>query len=147
MKQDVQRFLELLKNDPALQEKLKAAGSFNSKEAQKVFEESVLPIAEEAGLHFTFDDLKAYFGQMKELDLEEMDEVAGGFNILGAFKSVACLFGGHDYKCVQIKGNYKTANYRFAKYVCDRCGSVSYVREYVTGETEPLEEERWNAWQ
>ena len=84
MNKDAERFMELLKTDKALQDKIAAAAKSytDDKTQEAVFQNVTLPVAEEAGFHFTFDELKEYLVQKNDgaqtLDLDEMDQVAGG---------------------------------------------------------------------
>ena len=84
MNKDTVKFMELLKTDKALQDKLAAAAeSYDGDKTQEaVFQNVTLPVAEEAGFHFTFEELREYLQQqsndVQTLDPDEMDQVAGG---------------------------------------------------------------------
>ena len=84
MNKDAERFMELLKTDKALQDKIAAAAESyaGDKTQEAVFQNVTLPVAEEAGFHFTFDELEEYLvqqkGSVQTLDMDEMDQVAGG---------------------------------------------------------------------
>ena len=65
-KEQLKAFLEQVKADTSLQEKLKAAGDADA----------VVVIAKEAGFSISADDLKQ--AQSKELSEEELEGVAGG---------------------------------------------------------------------
>ena len=83
MNKDAERFMELLKTDKALQDKIAAAAKSytDDKTQEAVFQNVTLPIAEEAGFHFTYEELREYLQQqnsVQTLDLDEMDQVAGG---------------------------------------------------------------------
>ena len=64
--QQLKAFLEKVKRDTALQEKLKAASDANT----------VAAIAKEAGFSISVDDLK---NAQSEISDEELEGVAGGF--------------------------------------------------------------------
>ena len=64
--EQLKAFLEKVKGDTSLQEKLKAAGDADA----------VVVIAKEAGFSISADDLKQ--AQSKELSEEELEGVAGG---------------------------------------------------------------------
>ena len=87
---NVEKFEELLRTDEVLQAKVKElAGSYEGdREDEKAFFEAVFaPLAEEAGLPFTFEDGIEFAEAGKELDDTELDSVAGG-------KAVCWVIGG-----------------------------------------------------
>ena len=89
--ENVARFEELLREDEALKAKLDAATAAYAGDAsddKAVFEAIVAPLAEEAGLPFTYEEGKKAYGQ-RELSDAELDSVAGG----GGF---CYLIGGSD---------------------------------------------------
>ena len=94
MNQDFQKFIDLLQTDTELQEKMKAASeNYTGEQTQEaLFQNLVIPAAEEAGFQFTWDDFLEYVEQEKEelrgLELDEMDQVAGGFDGVGV---TACI--------------------------------------------------------
>ena len=93
MNQDVKKFIDLLKADESLQEKMSAAvNNYTGEQTpEAAFQNVVLPIAEEAGCHFTWEDYQKYLQEeTKDLDLDEMDQVAGGDSTRGTALS-ACL--------------------------------------------------------
>jgi len=96
MKQDVQKFIDLLTADVSLQEKMKStAEKYEGEQTQEaVFQEVVSPFAEEAGYHFTWEEYKEYMtdeaAKAKELDLDEMDQVNGGIPDKGG-GAIACF--------------------------------------------------------
>lgn len=88
MEKDCKKFLEIIKKDEALQKKLEeAAKNYKGEQTEEaVFEQVIAPIAREADVSFTLDDLKQ---SVQELDSDEMEQVAGGWGqggcgILGA---------------------------------------------------------------
>lgn len=98
-KENVVKFFETLANDPVLAEKLAAADKAYA-ETHKLLPEDadetmqtafrteagkaiVLPVAEEAGLPFTLEELQAYEEDQirlmdQKLSLDELDQIAGG---------------------------------------------------------------------
>ena len=68
--EQLKAFLEKVKSDTSLQEKLKAADDA----------EAVAEIAKEAGFSISADDLK---NAQSDLSDEELDSVAGGFGCFG----------------------------------------------------------------
>ena len=87
MNQNIEKFIELLKTDEALQKKIKDAGAnyTGEKTPEALFRNLVFPAAEEAGVPFTFEEYEEYTKQYSEeiqnLDLDEMNQVAGGDTI------------------------------------------------------------------
>ena len=73
--QQLKAFLEKVKGNPSLQEKLKAAAD----------NDAVAAIAKEAGFSISADDLK---NAQSELSDEELEGVAGGRGTLGDFGNV-----------------------------------------------------------
>ena len=83
------KFEELLRGSEELQAKFRAAAETfqgDKADARAVFEAVVAPLAAEAGLPFSYDEVKKAAGEV-ELDADEYDAVAGG----GCF-----FFGGND---------------------------------------------------
>ena len=78
-KEQLKAFLEKVKGDTSLQEKLKAAAD----------SDAVLAIAKEAGFSISADDLKK---AQSELSEEELEGVAGGI-FYGPEPFVRCFFG------------------------------------------------------
>lgn len=81
MNQDVQKFIEKLKTDEELRKKLESAAKnyTGEKTPEAVFENLVQPIAKEAGFSFTADECREYENsQVQNLNLDEMEQVAGG---------------------------------------------------------------------
>ena len=74
--EQLKAFLEKVKGDTSLQEKLKAA----------VDSDAVLAIAQEAGFSISADDLKK---AQSEISDEELEGVAGGFGL--KVRSRACM--------------------------------------------------------
>ena len=93
MNQDLQKFIDLLKTDKSLQEKMAAAAKnyTGEQKPEAAFQYVILPIAEEAGCHFTWEDYQQYMQvAVKELDPDEMEQVAGGDKTRGTSLS-ACV--------------------------------------------------------
>lgn len=79
--ENVAKFEELLRSSEDLQAKFAAAseayeGSRDDERA--VFEAIIAPLAQEAGLPFTYDEGMAYASSPRELNDAELDAVAGG---------------------------------------------------------------------
>ena len=72
-------FLEKVKGDTSLQEKLKAAADADA----------VLAIAKEAGFSISADDLKI---AQSELSGEELEGVAGGWLVISTAGPAGCWF-------------------------------------------------------
>ena len=90
-KANVEKFYEKLAQDAALAEKLNAldkdfaekngASADDAAMREKAVEAVIIPLAKEAGLPFTLEELKEYEQeQLKEMNLseDELDQVAGG---------------------------------------------------------------------
>ena len=80
-KDHVKEFEKLLVSDEKLQAKLRAAMDAytgDKRDEKAVFDAVISPLAEEAGLPFTFEDAKDYASENRELSLEEGDAAAGG---------------------------------------------------------------------
>ena len=73
--EQLKAFLEKVKADTSLQEKLKAAAD----------SDAVLAIAKEAGFSISADDLKN--AQVTELSDEELEGAAGGGQFTGSYKT------------------------------------------------------------
>ena len=67
--EQLKAFLEKVKGDTSLQEKLKAAGS----------NEAAIEIAKEAGFAITAEDIQSMQSATAELSDEELEGAAGGF--------------------------------------------------------------------
>lgn len=80
MKQNFQKFMELVNSDEAIQKKLEeAVKNYTGEQTeQAAFENIVVPVAAEAGLPFTMEDFKQ---SVHELTPDEMNQVAGGRSI------------------------------------------------------------------
>ena len=78
-------FLEKVKADTSLQEKLKAAADANA----------VIGIAKEAGFMISADDLTKEIQRLQQLELseEELEGVAGGKNLAEDLKDFGVLIG------------------------------------------------------
>ena len=75
--EQVKAFLEKVKADTSLQEKLKAAADANA----------VAAIAKEAGFSISADDLTNAQSELSDVDLEG---VAGGASVVGCWGSTGC---------------------------------------------------------
>lgn len=77
MKEDFKKFIEFAKTDETIQKKLKEAGqNYTGEQTEEaVFSAIIEPIAREAGFDLSIDDIKQ---TVQELNLDEMDQVAGG---------------------------------------------------------------------
>ena len=69
--QQLNAFLEKVKGDTSLQEKLKAAGS----------NEAAIEIAKEAGFSITAEDIQSMQSSTVELSDAELEGAAGGFGL------------------------------------------------------------------
>jgi len=78
MKEDLVKFLELVKTDEALQKKLEeAAKNYTGEQTNEaVFNTVIVPVAKEAGYDITLDDMTQF---VHELNPDEMGQVAGGY--------------------------------------------------------------------
>ena len=83
-KEQLKAFLEKVKADTSLQEKLKAAAD----------SDAVLAIAKEAGFSISSDDLSKAQSEISE---EELENVAGGKCTAGSLYQTGVV---DDYKCV-----------------------------------------------
>ena len=98
MKQDILKFIDTLKTDESLQEKLKSeAEKYEGEQTPKaVFQNLICPLAEETGCHFTWEEYKEFMtneaGEAKELNLDEMEQVGGG-ETEGAGALFCSIFG------------------------------------------------------
>lgn len=94
---DLQKFEDLIRTDAAFQEKLKAA--FQSYTGEKteaaVFENILVPLANEYGIHASLEEFQAYMKadrkEDRELDEDEINQLAGGGKGFGA--SLCWQFG------------------------------------------------------
>ena len=76
--EQINAFLEKVKADTSLQEKLKAAGS----------NEAAIEIAKEAGFAITTEDIQSMQPATVELSDEELDGAAGGIRVLNIFSDM-----------------------------------------------------------
>ena len=95
---NVTKFEELLRSDETLQAKLSVATEAfvgDKADERAVFDAVIAPLAEEAGLSFTYDDAVAFAKAGSEIDEAELDAVAGGSeDKFGAAESVCFIAGG-----------------------------------------------------
>ena len=81
--ENVMKFEQLLQSDKALQARLaQAAASYEGDKSDEraIFDAVVAPIAVEAGLEHTFDEVVAVKDN-REIDDAELDALAGGWSI------------------------------------------------------------------
>ena len=83
--EQLKAFLDKVKSDTSLQEKLKAAADANA----------VIGIAKEAGFMISADDLTKEIQRLQQLELseEELEGVAGGKNLAEDLKDFGVLIG------------------------------------------------------
>ncbi len=86
--EQLKAFLEKVKGDTSLQEKLKAAADADA----------VAAIAKEAGFSISADDLTNK--DQSELSEEELEGVAGGGHCIGILLSINSLIINDGYNCV-----------------------------------------------
>ena len=130
MNKDTEKFIELLKTDKALQDKIaEAAANYTGENSQEaVFQNITLPIAEEAGFHFTFDELQEYILQQNDdvqtLENDEMDQVAGGGGVsLGGGVTVCSGLGwGAGVSIGDNSGICVVAGYGVGRDICALIG-------------------------
>ena len=70
-----------MRSDEALQEKLRAATDAYTDDAtdqKAIFEAIVVPLAEEAGLPFTYEEAQELASGSEKLSLDDLDAAAGG---------------------------------------------------------------------
>ena len=79
LEEQLKAFLEKVKADTSLQEKLKAAADNNA----------ILDIAKEAGFNISADDLQK--AQSTKLSDEELEGVAGGTCTMEGMRSTWCM--------------------------------------------------------
>ena len=91
MKQEnIGKFEQLLVSDAALQAKIRAAMDAytgDRKDERAVFDAVIKPLAEEAGLSFTYEEGRGFVSESRELSDDELEHVAGGVSycwIVGA---------------------------------------------------------------
>ena len=80
-KENAKKFEELLTGDKDLQAKLRAAmDSYtgDKKNEKAVFDAVLVPLAEETGLPFTYEEAREYAMENRELSLDEGNAAAGG---------------------------------------------------------------------
>ena len=87
--EQLKAFLEKVKADTSLQEKLKAAADANA----------VADIAKEAGFSISADDLSVFLknapqNQLEELSDEELEGVAGGAVLVASVAAGTAIWGG-----------------------------------------------------
>ena len=98
MKNNVQKFVELLQADEAFREKVQdAIRNYSGEEnAEAVFQKVFRPAAEEKGFGFTLEDMKAYIQEKTDseqmLSQDELDQAAGGLAV-GIGGTVCYLIG------------------------------------------------------
>ena len=81
MAESMEKFLELVKNDEAVQKKLQAAvDSYTGEQTEEAaFTSIMIPLAEEYGFKISYDEFQQVKEQkIKEYTPDEMDQIAGG---------------------------------------------------------------------
>ena len=84
MKNNVQKFVDLLQTDEAFRGKVQdAVGNYSGEEtAEAVFQKVIQPAAEEKGFRFTLEDVQEYIRENTDseqmVSQDEMAQVAGG---------------------------------------------------------------------
>ncbi len=80
MNTNVADFVEMMKNDKALQDKIREASKDYAGEYkdEDVWNNVLGKIVEEEGFSFTFDDYKKYMDKNSELSEDELKNIAGG---------------------------------------------------------------------
>ncbi len=94
---NVMKFEELLRSSEELQAKLRSATEAfagDKTDEQAVFEAIIAPLAEEAGLPFTYDEAKALAEAGTSLDDEELEAAVGGGETWGGQPESSCIFIG-----------------------------------------------------
>lgn len=79
--ENARMFEDLLKSDDTLQSKFRSATESyegSPKDEHALFDTVIAPLAQEAGLPFTLEELKEYAASGRELNDEELAAVAGG---------------------------------------------------------------------
>ena len=126
---NLEKIEEMMKNDPTLQEKLAA----ETKRLTDSGEKDIRKISGEAvkatfGVDFTEEELdqvtQAAEKAARKLDLDELDNVAGGITI-----SFTCSFLGHDWELTAAKqtGSFRNGpDSQYEEYTCRRCGQKYY---------------------
>jgi len=90
VKKDLEQFLEKMKHDKALQEKLEEKiKAYSGEKAEKaVFDSLLVPMAKEQGCDIAFEDLEALRAEM-DVSADELAQTAGGDN-KSAIDALAC---------------------------------------------------------
>ena len=117
-KENIEKFEKLMASDEKLQAKFRAAADAftgDKKDEQAKFEALILPLAEEAGLPFTFEEAKALSIEGREVSLDEADAISGGSDVDQGW-SFCLVIGGGDEQDVEW---------------CDHNGKGSGACEYV----------------
>ena len=118
MKEGLDKFRKLLLTDEEFQMKLKAAAEAYTGEQteEAVFNNVIVPVANEYGISATFEEYKAYIENLsdQEMDDEEIVQVAAGGKNMKGFGAAACIgcglgFGGglgddRAFACLAIGG-------------------------------------------
>lgn len=107
--ENVLKFEQLLQGDEALQAQLREAAEAyagDKSDERAFFDAAVAPIAEQAGLPHTFDEVVAV-KDSSELDDAELDAVAGGWSVcltLGVSSDVSatCASNVEGHACAYV---------------------------------------------
>lgn len=117
---NAERFGELLRSDEGLQAKAREAlGAFGGDRSDEraVFDAVVAPLAEEAGLPFTYDEARSAAEGEGEVDLAEADAATGGFD------GLCFIVGGTNGQQKEICGqDYESTNKDGGMFYCDYVG-------------------------
>lgn len=127
--ENVTKFYNEVLQDEELKEKL---SDVNEKTlTEEVFESRVLPEAKAKGLDFTYEDAKEYYkqqGEKTELNLDEMENVAGGGN---------CRDDVSNYRYAQVGPNdncsepgYFLARDPNGEKICKNCNCYQPFKGY-----------------
>ena len=98
MTEGIKRFEELLKTDEEFQKKLQdAVAAYTGENTEEaVFDNVIVPFAAEYNISATFDEMKAYIDEMnaREMDPDELAQVAGGTGKGGGIVATGCFYVG-----------------------------------------------------
>ena len=146
MNQDIQKFIELLKTDESVSEKLKVSAEnyTGEKTLDATFQNLIAPAAEEAGLHFNQEEYQEYVVQqtraIQELSLDELDQVAGGDYTVGTTLNACYKIGFGAGIATKIKDDGSTAGQSF----CFIIGWGEAAACFVRGASTDIVKPTWN---
>jgi len=135
--ENVMKFEELLQGDEALQAKLNEATEAyagDKADARAVFDSVVAPLAEEAGMPFTYDEATAVADDAKELDDADLEAFSGGgVEFSGGLGVGVCKeAGGGVGGSYSPDTDFQTVGNDKMKYVCIGIGAGSEGRKNTT---------------